>query len=142
MEAKNFTKRAEGYRDTVYQCSAGKLTVGYGHNLEDRPLPQHIIEAIFEWDYEQAEKDARRFLGPAWLTLSDVRRGVVTDMAFNMGLTTLSEFRKTRKYIAEGRFKEAAAEMLNSKWARQVGDRAQRLALVMEHDDWSKQVRT
>ena len=59
----------------------------------------------------------------------------MVDMAFNMGTRGLSNFKITLGHIEAGRFSEAAEEMLNSRWARQVGNRSQVLSDMMKTGD-------
>lgn len=122
----------EGVRSKPYRDPTGKLTIGIGRNLSDVGLRPDEIDLMLRNDVAQAECDARTWLGAtSYEALTERRRAVVINMAFNMGLPTLSQFRSTRAAIVTGRYDEAAAGMLNSKWARQVGARAQRLASEM-----------
>lgn len=57
-------------------------------------------------------------------------------MHFNIGLARLKGFAKALAAIERGDYKTAAAEMLDSKWARQVGKRASELAKQMETGQW------
>ena len=70
------------------------------------------------------------------LILGDVRQAVVVDMSFNLGLTRFSQFTQTLKAISAGNYAAASSYMLDSKWARQVGPRAQRLAKMMRTGEW------
>ena len=64
--------------------------------------------------------------------LDQVRQEAMVNMLFNLGLPTFLEFKRTLKFMAEGAYSQAAAEMLDSKWANQVGDRANELAYMVE----------
>lgn len=129
-------KRLKAYLDTV-----GVLTVGIGHNCVARPvsgvskvgdtISEEISEELFDSDLNDVVVQLDRNL-PWWSALDDVRQNVVADMCFNMGITTLLKFRGTLAAIEEGRYQDAAAGMLASKWARQVGNRAKKLARQME----------
>lgn len=70
--------------------------------------------------------------------LNKVRREILLNMAFNMGLKTFRGFPKFWKAIKAKDWQEAAAQMLDSKWARQVGYRAKELAEAMESGKFSK----
>ena len=120
----------EGKRDKMYLDSEGIPTIGIGHNLRDRPISSRAIRVIFEDDMQVAEGDAKRLI-PGFDALSDARKAVMVNMAFNMGYARLSGFKNTLAHINAGRFSEAADEMLNSTWAKQVGQRAVRLADAM-----------
>jgi len=127
-----FTQLAvdEGKRNRMYRDSEGIETIGIGHNLRDKAISERAIRVIFEDDVADAEKDARRLL-PEFDQLSDARKAVVVNMAFNLGYDRLADFHKTLGFINAGKFDDAAEAMLASKWARQVGDRALRLAANM-----------
>jgi lysozyme len=63
--------------------------------------------------------------------LDDVRQRVLLDMAFNLGLPGLLQFKRTLEAIRTGQYQQAATMMLDSLWARQVGQRAERLSRMM-----------
>lgn len=125
-------ERDEGRVPYVYQDSEGYWTIGVGHLVDKRVggrLPEHIIEALLEHDIEQAVAEARVFW---WFEgLSDARKAVVVNMLFNLGLSKFRGFKRTIAAIERGDFEEAAREMLDSRWAVQVGQRAVRLAQQM-----------
>jgi len=120
----------EGVRLSPYTDTVGKLTIGVGHNLDDKPLPMPVVDLLLEHDIDDAEADAKRLI-PAFDALSDARKAVVVNMAFNIGYDRLAGFRGMLRAIASADFETAAVEMLDSKWAAQVGARAQRLAEAM-----------
>ncbi len=122
--------RDEGLRPKAYVDTVGKVTVGIGHNLTDKPLSARAVQVIYEDDSNDAVADLDKAL-PWWKNLSEARQRVLANMVFNMGIGGLLEFKNTLKAIQESRYEDAAAEMLNSKWAAQVGDRAQRLSKMM-----------
>lgn len=124
----------EGIRYKPYRDSVGILTIGVGRNLEDVGLRSSEIMQMLTNDIHQAEADLIR-LFPWFIYLNDVRQRVLVNMAF-MGVGRLIGFRKMLAAIANEQWTVAAAEMLDSKWARQVGNRAIRLAKKMEtgHD--------
>ncbi len=123
-------KLDEGFRGQPYTCSSGKWTIGYGWNLEARPISEKIAELILVDQIFEAVVDCERAF--QWFhSLSSVRKGVIINMTFNIGITRLLGFKKTIAYIETGMFNKAALEMLDSKWARQVGRRADRLSAQM-----------
>ena len=146
--------RDEGEKFRVYRCAAGKLTIGVGRNLDDVGISSKETEALkitkasciqkgvtkaqsqtlLDNDIDRAMRDLDdRF--PWWRKLDPVRQRVLVNMCFNMGIGNgrngLSSFRNTLRYIQEGKYGDAADNMLASRWASQVGDRAQRLAVLM-----------
>jgi lysozyme len=123
-------KLHEGIRLKPYRDTVGKLTIGIGRNLSDVGVSQE--EALYLLDNDI--RNAVSALGTAfsWFEhLDDVRRIVLVDMCFNMGINTLKTFVNTLLNIRYGRYEEAAQNMLKSKWASQVGQRAVRLAEMM-----------
>ena len=121
----------EGYRRKPYPDTKGKLTIGVGRNLDDVGLRDDEIALCLSNDIAVAEAVARK-LFPTFDQLSDARKAVVLNMAFNMGEETLKEFVHTIGFITAGKYDAAAAGMLDSLWAKQVGVRAVRLAEAMK----------
>ena len=146
----NQIKASEGCRLAAYACPAGALTVGYGHNCDAFPVPgvsrpgdrisDEQAKTLFENDLLLAVDAVWRSL-PWAKTLTAPRQAVLYDMAFNMGLgqagkSGLLSFVNTLALIESGRYAQAAKNMLQSKWARQVGGRAARLARQMSMGEW------
>ena len=125
--------RHEGLKTKVYRCPKGKLTIGVGRNLEDKGISK--AEAIFllENDIAEIETELRKRID-FFDKLSDVRQEVLINMAFNLGINGLFKLKKMFKALKNSDYKKAAQEMLNSKWANQVGRRAKELAKAMEED--------
>ena len=126
--------RDEGLRTRPYRCTAGKLTIGVGRNLDDVGITPAEAMALLRNDINvvTVALDARL---PWWRTLDEARQHVIINMAFNMGIATLLTFKNTLALIQAGKFEDAAAAMLQSKWARQVGPRARRLAAQMKEGE-------
>ena len=144
----------EGLRLTKYRCTAGKLTIGVGRNLDDvgiRPaeaqrlgitkatviakgVTREQAMALLSYDIAEA-REALDDLVPNWRGLDPVRRKVLEDMAFNMGQTTLGQFKNTLAAVSRRDYAAAAAGMRASAWYRQVGtkpdQRGERLARMM-----------
>jgi lysozyme len=113
-----------------YVDTTGNITIGIGHNLTANGLPDFLIDALYEWDVAQTLPALQAAL--PWITaLNEVRQRVLADMAFNMGVAGLLTFHTFLAHLNAGRFEEAAVAMLDSRWARQVGDRAERLATMI-----------
>jgi lysozyme len=109
----------------------GHPTIGVGRALDVRGLTVDEIKFLLRNDAVQAIDDLTRAL-PWFETLDSVRQAALADMAFNLGLAGLLGFHQTLSSIQTGDYKAAAAQMLASKWAGQVGDRAKRLASRIE----------
>ena len=120
----------EGNKRFPYRCTAGKLTIGVGRNLDDVGISDDEIKYLLNNDIYRAEIAART-LFPSFDSLSDARKAVLINMAFNLGQTRLAGFKRLREAVEAKAWEQAAVEMLDSKWAVQVGQRAQRLAQQM-----------
>ena len=122
--------RDEGLRLKPYRCTAGKLTIGVGRNLDDVGITANEADTLLENNIGCAMADLDRAL-PLWRNLSDARRRALVNMVFNMGLSRLMGFRNMLADLCAGDGVGAAAEALNSAWARQVGPRAARIADIL-----------
>ena len=127
-------RKHEGYREQIYTCSAGKMTIGVGHNLTDLGLDPDVIELQFAHDIQSAISTCQAIFDN-WHELPDMVQVVLANMAFNLGFYRLSKFKRMIKAINEKDFQTAAIEMLDSKWAIQVGDRSNELSEIMGNQD-------
>ena len=125
----------EDKRTRIYLDSVGKVTGGVGRNLTDRPFSEDEIALMLKNDIAIVERDLDRAL-PWWRSLTDSRQNVLANMCFNMGIGRLLGFKNTLSLVQAHRYDAAAAEMLNSKWATQVGQRAIRLADMMRKGEF------
>lgn len=119
----------EGIRTHPYKDTTGHLTIGIGRNLDAVGLRPDEIELCLENDIKAAETLARTLL-PKFDELTEVRKAVVCNMAFNLGWK-FADFKNTLKAITEGRYHDAALGMERSLWFRQTKDRAVRLVKQM-----------
>lgn len=124
-------ERDEGIRLKPYTDTVGKLTIGIGRNLTDVGISQGEARALLENDLDRVETDLDRSL-PWWRGLDAVRQEVLANMTFNLGINGLLGFKNTLAAVKAGLWANAARGMRASKWARQVGARAERLASAME----------
>tara|TARA_Y100000310_G_scaffold282828_1_gene304358 strand:+ start:788 stop:1213 length:426 start_codon:yes stop_codon:yes gene_type:complete len=123
----------EGMRLDMYDDSVGIKTIGVGRNLEQVGLRSEAeAQFLLRNDIRHVQAELRRELG-SWIEdLDEVRQRVLLDMGFNLGTAGLMKFRETLSAVAAGQYDVAAEEMLQSRWARQVGQRAHRLSAMME----------
>lgn len=138
--------RSEGLRLTSYRCPAGHVTIGWGHNLEARPVPGIPCRVGATISREQADRllmadilDAHADMLRRWpwaAHLDPPRQAVLWDMVFNMGAGKVAGFTQALHAMRTGDYPRAAQEMLDSLWAGQVGARAQRLARQMATGKW------
>lgn len=136
------TKHFEGWRGKPYKDTKGNLTIGYGFNIADDTrrkslgIPDDIIQGKREWTekealpifdklYEQARNDAVSYVGQETFNkLNEGQQNVITDMAYNMGLTKLNEFIKMKEAMLSGDYKTAGKELKDSNYYKQTGRRA------------------
>lgn len=122
--------RDEAMKLKPYRDSVGKLTIGVGRNLDDVGISQVEAAQMLDSDIRRTADALDKAL-PWWRGLDEVRQRVLLNMAFNMGVAGMLGFKHTLAAVQTGKYADAAAEMLDSKWAQQVGSRAQRLADMM-----------
>ena len=138
------TKRDASGMHVAYRCSAGRWTIGYGHNLEANPIfglgpgsriTEEHARRILEDDINKFAPKVLKTL-PWAVSLTPARLGVLINMAFNLGIDGLLKFNNTLANIKMSNYAIAARGMRQSLWARQVGGRAQELARQMETGQW------
>lgn len=127
-------ERHEGREKYPYTDTTGKVTIGVGWNLTDNGLPEDIIDALLTRGYERALNAAKRY--PWFKRLSGPRKAAIVNMIYNLGFKGFHSFKHLRANLEAGYFGRAAEEMLDSKWAAQVGYRAEELAEMMRNDKW------
>jgi len=129
----------------------GKKTIGFGFNIDDpsvrKRLPLEVVSGarqlsrdeampIFNDLVDNATRDAKVYLGEdVFNAMSPVRQAAFVNMAFNLGLPRLLRFEETQKAAVSGDFNRAAIEILNSKYAEQVKDRARRISEAVRKGD-------
>ena len=147
----------EGLRLKPYKCPAGKWTVGVGRNLEAKGLTKEekerilgvgglskleVIDVLLERGISENEalfllrNDIEEITGQlerhSWyVALGPVRRKVLIDMAFNLGMAGLMGFKQMIEALKRADYEAAADEMVYSRWYRQVGERGRRLERMM-----------
>ena len=121
----------EGLRLDMYRDSVGIRTIGVGRNLEHVGLRTEAeARYLLRSDIVAIRSELERSV--PWVgDLDEVRQRVVMDMAFNLGVAGLRRFEKTLRLVANGHYGRAAQEMLRSRWADQVGQRAKTLSKMM-----------
>lgn len=109
----------------------GKLTIGIGRNLTDNGITSLEATMLCNNDVRSMIRELDAAL-PWWSKMSDNRQDALLNAAFNMGLPRLLGFKNALSLLQAGRWDASAAEFLNSKWAGQVGARAQRIAQAIK----------
>lgn len=123
-----FTSEAEGLSLRPYKCPAGKLTIGYGHNLEDNGITKATAEFILQEDLSQVDKYLKDY-APFLAKESNVWHEIVRDMVFNLGQKRFNSLKKFGEALDNGDTQAALVEMVDSKWFFQVGYRSKVLLL-------------
>lgn len=137
--------RDEGLDSNPYRDSLGIWTVGIGHNLEEHGLPMGMLVDVISRAGGLNEGEINLLTNkhiaeagghldsifPAWRAMSDTRQRVLMNMIFNLGPTRLQGFRLMFGALARKDYEEAAVQMMDSKWAEQVGERSTRLRTMM-----------
>ena len=117
----------EGLELHPYEDSLGILTIGVGRNLEERGISEDEAFYLLSNDIEVIWDELIK-QHPIVEDLDDQRQMILLDMAFNMGVLRLGKFKKMWAAIEDGDMNEASKQALDSRWADQVGRRAERLA--------------
>jgi|TARA_R110000824_G_scaffold7542_3_gene34247 lysozyme len=126
----------EGYKYETYHDHLGFLTLGVGHLVLDSdpeikmdvgtPVSEERIKECLNNDLDIVCEELDRNMS-WWRGLDGTRQRVLANMCFNLGYPRLSKFVKFIAAMQKGDWKKASEEMMDSKWATQVGNRAVRL---------------
>lgn len=136
MTIKEQLIRDEGMRKFPYVDTVGKISIGTGRNLTDVGLSEDEVDFLLQNDIQYVLTTLNRRL-PYFQSLDPVRQGVLTNMCFNMGFRGLEAFQNMLTAFAKGDWETAAAEMMASRWASEVKDRATRLAQQTRTGIWT-----
>ena len=140
----------EGWRSKPYLCTEKYPTVGFGFRIGPQgadiklyqfTLPVRAGEAWLDTILSGLETDMRRdpklAMAMQACERDPARMAVLQSMAYQMGVKGLAAFKNTLQAVIERRWNDAAAGMLNSRWARQTPERAQRHAQQMRTGLWA-----
>jgi lysozyme len=125
-------KRHEGIRTHAYQCTANMTTVGVGRNIdEDGGIGLSIdeIEFLLENDIKRCKQELISF--PWFSQIDSVRQDALVNLCFNLGMTRLLGFRNALTAMSVGDYDKAADEFMDSRWAKQVGSRAEEVCAMI-----------
>lgn len=121
----------EGFSEKAYLCTAGKLTIGVGRNLDDKGISRDEAIVLLRNDIAECEADLFKIFGQSLFNLDDNRRHALIDMRFNLGPIGFRNFKRTIKAVQDKDFARAAEEMKDSLWYEQVGKRGKKLCKMM-----------
>jgi len=122
MTTKELIKKHEGIKLYPYKDTAGKLTIGVGHNLSDDGISLHIAETLLTDDIKIAINGLREIFKD-WDDIPSTAQMALTDMMFNLGYNRFNNFKKMIAAIKICNWKEAAKEAENSLWCKQLPTR-------------------
>lgn len=120
----------EGVKNKVYKDHLGIETIGVGRNLVDRGLSDEEVDYLLSNDITIVENELDNGLS-WWRDLDEVRQRALADLAFNMGIPRLHGFVKMLDGLQRRDYHAAADELLDSKYAKQVGARSERVATMI-----------
>lgn len=133
-KAIDIIKKEEGLSLVPYKCPAGKLTIGYGTNL-DCGISKAEAEFLLTNRINETQSQLKNKL-PFYTSLSETRQFVLLDMAYNLGFSQFMKFKKMIAYLSVNKYEQASLEMINSAWYKQVGNRSKKLVEMMRSDKW------
>lgn len=138
MNVVDLIKGHEGLMTRPYHCSAGKVTIGWGRNLEDKGISLNEAEYLLANDISEVRAQLTANL--SWFqVLHEVRQAALVDLCFNLGWPGLSGFRKFLGAMGRGDYAKAGAELVDSRWYIQVGRRGPRIVKMIQLAEWPEE---
>jgi|TARA_R110000796_G_scaffold41594_3_gene102862 GH24 family phage-related lysozyme (muramidase) len=132
----------EGKVNEIYEDHLGYATFGIGHLVLESdpehgqavgtPVSEERTIACFNNDVQSVLKDCK-ILHEGWDDYPEEAKQVIANMMFNMGRTRLSKFKNHNSALQDGDWKKAAIEGRDSRWHKQVTNRAERLMVRLEN---------
>jgi lysozyme len=122
----------EGVRSHAYKCSANMITVGVGRNLDENGglgLSDDEIDYLLENDIRRCKQELITL--PWFSQIDSVRQDALINMCFNLGMTRLLGFKNALTAMSVGDYDTAADEFMDSRWAKQVGRRAEEVCTMI-----------
>jgi lysozyme len=126
----------EGLKLKPYRCSAGKLTIGYGHNLDDMGISQRVADMLLDEDAALAELACRKIFADLFEKWSENRRLGWINLAFNLGYHRLMQFRNTLRAARIEDWNEVEKGLRGSLWFKQVKGRAERVIRMVCYEEF------
>ena len=130
--AREIIIKHEGFRARPYRDSVGKLTIGFGRNIEDFGISWAEALFMLDNDLTRVEEELKSVFKDDWKELPVNIKVVLMDMCYNLGLPRFLTFRRMIKAVRDRDWAKMIVEMLDSRWARQVPNRARDLAKMVE----------
>lgn len=156
-----FIKQIKEFEGTVknkagehipYLCTAKKVTIGWGHNLNASPIitdtgdiitannavpiSDEVAERVLQSDIKKVQSGMESAL-PWTGALPDVRYFTLVNMGFQMGIQGLLKFKRVLSAVQQKEYTQASLYMLESRWAKkQTPNRARKLSEQMKTGKW------
>ena len=122
-------KEHEGLVLKPYKCPAGKLTIGYGHNLQDNGLSKSACEYILYDDIDEAKRNLRTIFGNEFFeNLKDSKKIALIDMMFNLGMVKFLTFKRFIFAVETQNWENASYEIIHSRAYEQNKKRYKKLS--------------
>ena len=130
-------KEHEGVVPHAYQDSRGYWTIGVGRLIDEKlggGLSDSEIDYLLANDIKRCRKEAEEY---SWFNkLNEPRQAVILSMLFNLGKPNFDKFKNMQAAMEEGDHMTASNEMLDSRWAGQIGRRAIEMSEMMQSGEW------
>lgn len=123
--------RDEGYRQFPYRCTAGRLTIGIGRNIDDVGVSKAEAEYLLVRDILSSTTDLQNIFTEFNIFPDDIQR-VLINMRFQLGFMRFRAFKKMIEAARNRQWSEMARQMKDSSWYKQVPERANRLIKLVE----------
>ena len=127
--------RHEGMELKPYKCTSDKLTIGVGRNLQDVGITKEEALVLLENDVRNVEQQLKHYM-PWSETLDPVRRAALINFVFNVGIGTALKFENAMAALKASDFDIAAEQLLDSRWANQVGQRRMEISEQIRTGEW------
>ena len=135
-KVKERIKKHEGFRDTIYKDSLGKMTIGWGHLItpqdklmENTQYNKEFLNNLFEKDFDIACDQAMSLIGS--YNICEDAIGVVIEMVFQLGVGNVNKFKNMLEALKESDYAHAAIHILASNWHKQTPERCEELAEIL-----------
>ena len=127
MNLLNQIKKHEGFKSSVYECTEGYDTIGYGFAIKDLKLDEDIAELILIRKLATLQERIASVFGWFYNAPEPVK-AIITNMCYQLGISGFSKFKKTIYLLETEQYEDASIEMLDSLWAKQTPSRARELS--------------
>ena len=135
-ELKEQIKEHEGFVPRTYKDSLGKRTIGFGHLCvepeqwdDDKEYTREELERVFDNDFQEALKNAESLIGER--SINFIAKQVIIEMVFQLGIGGVGKFKKMWSALDKEDYGEASFQMMDSLWAKQTPNRAEKLSQKM-----------